>query len=122
MATIGSTTEPDSVSASASQQSQGFFSGRMGLKRREAALAYLIILPAMIIIGLFGIFPLLFSIYQSTRAGLNNIVNKTGHFQNDELVFRYAYVDDYKTLNNFVLSVGYVKPFYKPRKKRKYRK
>lgn len=80
MATIGSTSEQESAPAAARRQSQGFFSGRLGLKRREAALAYLIILPAMIIIGLFGIFPLIFSVYQSTRAGLNNIVGRPDGF------------------------------------------
>jgi hypothetical protein len=55
------------------------------------------------------------------RAGLNNIVDKDRQFDNQDLVFRYAYVDDYKKLNNLVLSIGYVNPFYKPRKKRKYR-
>lgn len=80
MATIGSTSEQDPQTITARQESQGFFSGRLGLKRREAALAYLFILPAMIIIGLFGIFPLIFSAYQSTRAGLNNIVGRPDGF------------------------------------------
>ena len=52
------------------------FSGRRGLKRREALLAYLFLSPAIIIIGLFGLFPLVFSAYQSTRAGLNNVVGR----------------------------------------------
>lgn len=52
------------------------FSGRRGLKRREALLAYLFLSPAIIIIGLFGLFPLVFSTYQSTRAGLNNVVGR----------------------------------------------
>lgn len=52
------------------------FSGRRGTKRREAMLAYLFLAPAIIIIGLFGLFPLVFSVYQSTRAGLNNVVGR----------------------------------------------
>ncbi|MEM7330484.1 MAG: sugar ABC transporter permease [Chloroflexota bacterium] len=56
------------------------FSGRQGLKRREALLAYLFLFPAMLIIGLFGLFPLIFSAYQSTRAGLNNIVGRPDGF------------------------------------------
>lgn len=52
------------------------FSGRRGAKRREAMLAYLFLSPAIIIIGLFGLFPLVFSTYQSTRAGLNNVVGR----------------------------------------------
>ena len=54
----------------------GIFSGRRGVKRREALLAYLFLSPAIIIIGLFGLFPLVFSAYQSTRAGLNNVVGR----------------------------------------------
>jgi opacity protein-like surface antigen len=56
------------------------------------------------------------------RGGLNNIVDEVGHYQNNELLYRYGYVDDYKRLNNLVLSVGFVKPFYKPRKRKKFRK
>lgn len=56
------------------------FSGRQGMKRREALLAYLLLLPAIIIIGLFGLFPLIFSAYQSTRAGLNNVVGRPDGF------------------------------------------
>ncbi|VAW32524.1 N-Acetyl-D-glucosamine ABC transport system, permease protein 1 [hydrothermal vent metagenome] len=52
------------------------FSGRRGAKRRETMLAYLFLSPAIIIIGLFGLFPLVFSVYQSTRAGLNNVVGR----------------------------------------------
>ena len=52
------------------------FSGRRGVKRRETLLAYLFLSPAIIIIGLFGLFPLVFSVYQSTRAGLNNVVGR----------------------------------------------
>jgi len=56
--------------------SLAIFSGRRGQKRREAFLAYLFLSPAIIIIGLFGLFPLVFSAYQSTRAGLNNVVGR----------------------------------------------
>ena len=58
------------------QTGLAIFSGRRGLKRREALLAYLFLSPAIIIIGLFGLFPLIFSAYQSTRAGLNNVVGR----------------------------------------------
>lgn len=80
MATVGSTTEDAQVTVGNVRSRQGIFSGRLGRKRREAALAYLFILPAMAIIGLFGIFPLIFSVYQSTRAGLNNIVGRPDGF------------------------------------------
>lgn len=58
------------------QTGLSIFSGRRGTKRREAFLAYLFLSPAIIIIGLFGLFPLVFSVYQSTRAGLNNVVGR----------------------------------------------
>ena len=58
------------------QAGLAIFSGRRGLKRQEALLAYLFLSPAIIIIGLFGLFPLVFSAYQSTRAGLNNVVGR----------------------------------------------
>ena len=62
------------------QTQSGFFSGKKWLKRREAILAYLFLLPAILIIGIFGLFPLVFSAYQSTRAGLNNIVGRPDGF------------------------------------------
>lgn len=58
----------------------GMLAGYHGLKRKEAILAYVLLLPAIIIIGLFGLFPLVFSAYQSTRAGLNNIVGRPDGF------------------------------------------
>ena len=71
-------------STTSSQRGQNplsaIFSGRQGAKRREAFLAYLFLFPAMLIIGLFGLFPLIFSAYQSTRAGLNNIVGRPDGF------------------------------------------
>lgn len=57
-----------------SPQVQGFFAGRRGRKLREVLLAYLLLLPAFLIIFIFGIFPLAFSVYQSTLRGLNRIV------------------------------------------------
>lgn len=62
--------------ATTKQTGLAIFSGRRGLKRREALLAYLFLSPSIIIIGLFGLFPLVFSAYQSTRAGLNNVVGR----------------------------------------------
>lgn len=41
---------------------------------REALLAYTFLLPSIIIIGLFGLFPLAFAVYESTLTGLNKIV------------------------------------------------
>ena len=50
--------------------------GLTGRKGQEAILAYILLFPAMLIIGVFGLFPLVFSAYQSTRAGLNNVVGR----------------------------------------------
>lgn len=52
----------------------GFLEGRRGRKLRENSLAYAMLLPAFIIIFTFGIYPLAFSVYQSTLRGLNKIV------------------------------------------------
>lgn len=43
-------------------------------KLREAMLAYFFLLPAFVIVGTFGIFPLLFAAYQSTLRGINKVV------------------------------------------------
>lgn len=51
----------------------GLFTGRQGRKTREALLAYLFLAPAFILVGLFGLFPLLFAAYQSTLRGINKI-------------------------------------------------
>ncbi|MCC6607665.1 MAG: sugar ABC transporter permease [Anaerolineae bacterium] len=69
-------TSQPSAATQVERKGLGLFSGRRGLKRREAMLAYLFLAPAIIIIGLFGLFPLVFSAYQSTRAGLNNVVGR----------------------------------------------
>ncbi|MEZ4732394.1 MAG: sugar ABC transporter permease [Caldilineaceae bacterium] len=50
------------------------FVGRRGRRLREALLAYAFLLPAFLIIGIFGLFPLFFAAYESTLRGLNRIV------------------------------------------------
>jgi ABC-type sugar transport system permease subunit len=65
-----------------------WFSGRQGRRVREAMLAYAFLLPAILIIGMFGLFPLLFAAFQSTLRGLNRIVG------------------EYDGLNNFVRAIG----------------
>lgn len=45
--------------------SLGWFSGQQWRKLRESLTAYLFVFPAFLIIGLFGLFPLLFSVYVS---------------------------------------------------------
>jgi ABC-type sugar transport system permease subunit len=51
-----------------------FLSGRQGRRIRESLLAYLFLAPAFLIVGLFGIFPIIFAAYQSTLQGLNRIL------------------------------------------------
>lgn len=50
------------------------FAGQRGRKLRETLLAYTFLTPALLIIGLFGLFPLIFAAYESTLTGLNKIV------------------------------------------------
>jgi len=52
---------------------RGFFAGRQGRKLREALLAYLFLAPAFLVVGLFGLFPLIFAAFMSTHRGLNRI-------------------------------------------------
>lgn len=51
--------------------------------------------------------------------GLTNFVDQDNQYSNEELLYKYAYVDDYKKLNHLSISFGMVKPLYKPRKKTK---
>ena len=51
-----------------------WLSGRQSRRIREALLAYSFLLPSIVIIGLFGLFPLAFAVYESTLRGLNKVV------------------------------------------------
>jgi hypothetical protein len=51
---------------------------------------------------------------------LLNSVNLDNRYSNRELVYQYGYVDNDFRIDNFSLTVGFEKSFYKPRKKRKY--
>jgi multiple sugar transport system permease protein len=62
--------------------------GRQARRWREALLAYCFLLPAILIIGAFGLFPLLFAAYESTLRGLNKILG------------------EYDGLNNYVKAIG----------------
>ncbi len=62
--------------------------GRQGRRVREAILAYAFLIPSILIIGLFGLFPLIFAAYESTLRGLNRIIGT------------------YDGLNNYVRAVG----------------
>jgi hypothetical protein len=48
--------------------------------------------------------------------GVSNISNPGGRFSENELIFKYGYVDNDFTLDNMVISVGFLKAFYKPKK------
>lgn len=72
----GTLTTAEVASSSAKpvvQPRTGWFAGKQGRKTKEALLAYLFLAPAILVVGLFGIFPLLFAAYQSTMRGVNNI-------------------------------------------------
>jgi hypothetical protein len=49
-----------------------------------------------------------------------NSVNRQNRYSNNELVFEYGYVDNDFRIDNFALTIGFEKSFYKPRKKRRY--
>lgn len=49
-----------------------------------------------------------------------NSVNQQNRYNRRELVYDYAYVDNDFRMDNFSLTVGFEKSFYKPRKKRKF--
>ena len=51
---------------------------------------------------------------------LLNSVNRENRYSNSELIYRYAYVDSDFRIDNLAFNVGFIKSFYKPRKKRKY--
>lgn len=48
--------------------------------------------------------------------GLNNISHTADKYSNDELIYKYGYIDNNFTLNTLMFSVGYYKSFYKPKK------
>ncbi len=54
--------------------------------------------------------------FRYTRMFLNN-VDLTTRYSNNELVYQYGHIDNDFRMDNFALSIGYTKSFYKPRKK-----
>ncbi len=52
---------------------RSLLAGRQGRRLHEALLAYLFLLPAFTVVGLFGLFPLIFAAFMSTHRGLNKI-------------------------------------------------
>lgn len=63
-----------STRPSAAPGSARWFGGYQGRRLREALLAYAFLLPAILIVGAFGLFPILFAAFESTLRGLNKIV------------------------------------------------
>lgn len=53
--------------------------------------------------------------------GLTNLVKPTTTYGSSAPAVEYGHVDDYFRLDNFSISVGYVKPLYKPRKLKRVR-
>jgi hypothetical protein len=50
--------------------------------------------------------------------GLNNVVNTDNRYSNDDLLYKYLYVDNNIKINSFQYSVGYSYPLYKPKLKK----
>jgi multiple sugar transport system permease protein len=74
--------------ATRSRLTPRWLAGPQGRRLRETLLAYTFLLPAILIIGTFGLFPLLFAAYESTLRGLNKVVG------------------EYDGLNNYVKAIG----------------
>jgi opacity protein-like surface antigen len=53
--------------------------------------------------------------------GIKNVANEQNRFNNYAEGLPYPYVDDDFRMDNFAISVGYIRPFYKPRKLKKAR-
>jgi opacity protein-like surface antigen len=53
--------------------------------------------------------------------GVKNLTNTQNRFNNYAGGLPYPYVDDDFRMDNFAISVGYIRPFYKPRKLKKAR-
>ena len=61
----------------------------------------------------------LFADFRYSRMFFNN-VDKDNRYTNPELVYNYAHVDNDFRMDNFALTVGFIKAFYTPRKKHQY--
>jgi hypothetical protein len=49
-----------------------------------------------------------------------NMTNIKNRYENTELLYKYNHIDDDIQIDNVSINVGFMKSFYKPRKKRKY--
>jgi multiple sugar transport system permease protein len=83
-----STPKTATTDVAVTAEKTGLLTGRRRRNISEALLAYALLLPALLIIFTFGIFPLGFSLYQSTLTGLNKIVGR------------------YTGLDNYVKAIG----------------
>lgn len=73
--TVPAADEPKRVDLSRSTQRRSVaISGSQRRRIRESLLAYIFLLPAFLIVGLFGLFPIIFAAYQSTLRGINRII------------------------------------------------
>ncbi len=61
----------------------------------------------------------LYADFRYTRMFLNN-VDIDNRYNNRELLYNYAHVDNDFRMDNFALTVGFIKAFYVPRKKHQY--
>lgn len=61
----------------------------------------------------------LFADFRYTRMFLN-AVNVENRYTNQELLYNYGHVDNDFRMDNFALTIGFMKAFYTPRKKHQY--
>ena len=66
--------EPIAAAPPVRAASRRWLSGRQLRRLREAGLAYAFLIPSIVIIGLFGLFPLAFAVFESTLKELNKVV------------------------------------------------
>ncbi len=79
---------------------RAFLSSKQIRKLRESLLAYIFLFPALLVIGLFGLFPLVFAVFQSTLRGLNTF---TGRY--DGLANYVRAIDDLAYVLTFWLGL-----------------
>lgn len=56
----------------------------------------------------------------SYALGMRSSVNPSERFSNSELIYEYQYVDDDFQMSNILISIGYKRLFYKPKKLKHY--
>ena len=48
--------------------------------------------------------------------GMQNMVDKSARYSNEELLYKYYYIDDDFTMDNYMISVGFLYSIYQPKK------